>query len=171
MNMNLTTAEVYGIVSFYIEDTKKPDGIVSRLSNLLKWKLKRNIAVLQPVAEEFEKFREETRNQLFAEWFTDEKSDPYEEPILDENGEQKLDEEGNVLTNSLRKIKPEFMDDYSKAADEANKKIIEVANNVESYKLNTANVEAEIEKIINDLSDEDFSRVDVLMFMNEEGDE
>ena len=62
------------------------------------------------------------------------------------------------------------MDDYSKAADEANKKIIEVANNVESYKLNTANVEAEIEKIINDLSDEDFSRVDVLMFMNE-GDE
>ncbi|MBR2166933.1 MAG: hypothetical protein IJ920_01140 [Paludibacteraceae bacterium] len=76
-----------------------------------------------------------------------------------------------MLTSSLRKIKPEFMEDYSKAADEANKKIIEVANNVESYKLNTANVEAEIEKIINDLSDEDFSRVDVLMFMNEEGDE
>ena len=62
------------------------------------------------------------------------------------------------------------MEDYAKAADEANKKIIEVANNVESYKLNTANVEAEIENFINDLSDEDFSRVDVLMFMNE-GDE
>ena len=46
MNKNLTTAEVYGIVSFYIEDSKKPDGIVSRLSNLLKWKLKRNIAIL-----------------------------------------------------------------------------------------------------------------------------
>jgi hypothetical protein len=45
-----------------------------------------------------------------------------------------------------------------------------VANNVESYKLNTANVEAEIETFINDLSDEDFSRVDVLMLMNE-GDE
>lgn len=87
MNMNLTTAEVYGIVSFYIEDSKKPDGIVSRLSNLLKWKLKRNIAILQPVAEEFEKFRNETRDELFAAWFTDEKSDPYEEPVLDENGE------------------------------------------------------------------------------------
>lgn len=62
------------------------------------------------------------------------------------------------------------MEDYARAADEANKKIIEVANNVESYKLNTANVEAEIETFINDLSDEDFSRVDVLMFMNE-GDE
>lgn len=145
----LTVSQVYNIVSFYAEEIKAQkdgkDSILNHFSNLLNWKLKRNIDILQPTAQSFEEFRIKIRDQFLAEWSTPEKT---------------------YIDGDNRKIKDEYIDEFRVAQNEANAKIAEVLGDKAKYEINVLDIESEIENIINELADADIGKIDLLMFMN-----
>lgn len=145
----LTVSQVYNIVSFYVDEIKAQkegkDSILNHFSNLLNWKLRRNIDILQPTAQSFEEYRVKIRDQFLAEWSTPEKS---------------------YVDGDIRKIKDEYLGAFTTAQDEANEKIAEVLNDKAKYEINVLDIESEIENIINELADADIGKIDLLMFMN-----
>lgn len=148
-NRELSISQVYNIVSFYVEELKAQedgkDSILSHFSNLLNWKLKRNIDILQDTAQSFESYRNKIRDDFIKEWATPEKTIQYGE---------------------VTKIKDEYLDDYIKAQNDANNKISEILNDKVEFAINVLDIESEIENIINEVSDADVRRIDFLMFMN-----
>lgn len=144
-----TISEVYNIVSFYIAEVKAQqegkDSILSHFSNLLNWKLKRNIDVFQPVVQSFEEHRMQIRDAFVNKWSNDEYS--YDN--------------GNGRT-----VKDEYMDAFAAEQEVANKKIEEILQDKMEFAINVLDIESEIENIINNLSDVDVWKIDLLMFMN-----
>lgn len=144
-----TVSEVYNIVSFYVAEIKAQqegkDSILSHFSNLLNWKLKRNIDIFQPVVQSFEEHRIKIRDAFVAKWSSDEYSR----------------DNGNGRT-----VKNEYMDVYIAEQDEANKKIDEILQDKVEFEINVLDIESEIENTINDLSNVDIWKIDLLMFMN-----
>ena len=145
----LTVLEVYNIVTFYVGEIKAQqegkDSILSHFSNLLNWKLKRNIDILQSTAQSFEEHRRNLRDAFINKWSNDEYSF--------DNGNGRI-------------VKNEYMDIYTAEQEEANKKIEEILQDKIEFAINVLDIESEIENIINDLSDVDVRKIDLLMFMN-----
>ena len=145
----LTVSEVYNIVSFYVTEIKAQqdgkDSILSHFSNLLNWKLKRNIDVFQPVVQSFEEHRMQIRDAFVNKWSKDEYS--YD------NGNGRM-------------VKDEYMDAFTTEQEVANKKIEEILQDKMEFAINVLDIESEIENIINNLSDVDIWKIDLLMFMN-----
>jgi len=145
----LTVSEVYNIVAFYISEVKAQqdgkDSILNHFSNLLNWKLKRNIDILSPAAQSFEEYRTKIKDEFINKW----SSDMYSH------------DEGNG-----RMVKEEYMDVYVTEQTEANEKIEEILQDKNEYAINVLDIESEIENIINELSDVDVRKIDLLMFMN-----
>ena len=78
---------------------------------------------------------------------------------------------GNPIEYAIVKIvysksKNEDMDMYIAEQDEANKKIDEILQDKVEFEINVLDIESEIENTINDLSDVDVRKIDLLMFMN-----
>lgn len=145
----LTVLEVYNIVTFYVGEVKAQqegrDSILSHFSNLLNWKLKRNIDILQSTAQSFEEHRRNIRDAFISKWSNDEYS---------------------FVESGGRIVKNEFMDQYTAEQEEANQKIEEILQDKNEFAINVLDIESEIENIINDLTDVDVRKIDLLMFMN-----
>lgn len=155
-NIELTTAEVVNLVSFFNqenEDQKTNDkAFFNTLPNLMLWKLRRNIKTLEPTAQEFESMKDSMQSDIQIKWFDEEHSDPVEE-------------EGQ---ENVRRIKPEYLDEYQKVIAEANAKLNEVLDEKEIYTIQTMDMNTEIENCIENIDSKDFDKIEMLMFMDNE---
>lgn len=121
-----------------------------KLGLKVRWAIKKGNDKLAPIAKRYEEFRNEIVNELQSAWFTDEKSEEFIQPKLDADGNPIVDADGNEITESMRKIKEEYIDDYQAAVAEANKKLEEIAMEKNEVELDTFDIDAFVENLDDD---------------------
>ena len=139
--------EVLSICNFINQLTSEKN---DKLGLKVRWAIKKGNDKLAPIAKRYEDFRNEVVNELQSAWFTDEKSEEFMQPKLDADGNPMVDADGNEITEPMRKIKEEFMDDYQAAVVEANKKLEEIAMEKNEVELDTFNIDAFVENLDDD---------------------
>lgn len=151
----MTVGECYRIVLWYEAQLQKIENnepsIIKKLSNLLQWKLRRNVATIQNTAIEFEKYRESVRKEFNDTWLTEEKTERIS------NGSEKED----------IKIKDEYLEDYKEAVKELTEMTKNILNEKSEYPIFVMDVEGELEKALNDMENPNFNEIEILLFMNE----
>lgn len=172
INKELTNGECYAIVTWYLKQLdKKEDGqdnILDKFSNLFLWKLRRNINAIESTAIAFDDFKTEVSQKIIEKWLSGDKSHEITVPLKDDNGNDVTDGHGNVLTRQTRQVKDEYLDDFNKELEKANKEIKEILCEKSEYKISVINVEDEIESILDQVDKSDFDDLEILLFMNEE---
>lgn len=167
----LTTAEIYNIVSFYAGEISNQqnggDTILSHFSNLLNWKLKRNIDILRPIAISFEEFRNKVRDNFIAKWNTDEFSEDVTITRRHDDGSEVIDADGNPVTELVRRIKSEYYDRFTEEQARLNNDIAAVLREKVTVEINLCDIESEIENVINSVDNVDVGKIDCLMFMHD----
>lgn len=154
--------EALNIVSFVNRMNKE---MADELPLKFRWNLKKNIEVLLPIADVFEKFRNEQIESLQEKWFDEEHSDEFYQTVLDENGNAELDSEGNEISRPARKIKEEFMDEYRDAISELNKKLNEISDEENEVEIKTVDFDAFVDCLPDDTKI-DFDTLTILSFMD-----
>ncbi len=157
------TVEVLGIVSYFNTLNKE---IANDIPLKTRWMLKKNLDKLIPAAQSFEEFRDEQIKDLQAKWFDEAHSFEVTRPKVDENGKAVM-KNGVQETETLKQVKAEFIDDYSREIDELNEKLEEIAKETNEYDISTINMD----EFVNNLPDKtkiDFDTITMLSFMDEE---
>lgn len=167
-----TVNEVLNIFKFYNAEmdkiSKGEDSVLDKLSNVTRWNLKRNLNEFKATADDFDKFDERVSESIKNDWFyNDEKSELIEEALKDENGEDLLDDDGKPQTREMRRIKEEFVEAYEKRMIEYDNEMLEILNDSDTYNIKTSNVGDEIEKFIDELSEEELMNISILLFMDD----
>ena len=154
--------EVMNIVA-YINNMPKEKA--DELPLKFRWNLKKNMDKLRPIAASYEGFRDEMVQELQTKWFDYEHSEEFAQTKLDENGEPMKDEEGNEITEPMKKIKDEFLDDYRKDVNEINGKLNEISFEDNEVDIATVDFDAFIDNLDED-SPIDFDDITMLSFMD-----
>lgn len=162
MKKNFKNIEVLNIVSYVNKMSKEK---ADELPLKFRWNLKKNMDKLRPIAETYESFRNERIQELQKEWFNEEKSEEFMQTKTDESGNPILDADGNEVTEPMRKIKEEYMEDYRKVVDELNAKLNEIAYEDNEVEIATVDFDAFIDNLSDD-SKIDFDDVTMLSFMD-----
>ena len=131
-----------------------------------RWNLKKNTDKLRPIAEAYENFRNEQVQQLQAKWFDEEHSEEFMQAKIDDEGKPIVDADGNEITEPMRKIKEEFMDDYTKDVNELNAKLNEIAYEDNEVEISTVDFDAFIDALPEE-SKIDFDDITMLSFQDE----
>lgn len=139
--------EVLSICNFINQLTPEKN---DKLGLKVRWAIKKGIDKLAPIAKRYEEFRNEIVNELQSAWFTDEKSVEFMQPKVDADGNPVVDTDGNEITEPMRKIKEEYIDDYQAAVEEANKKLGEIAMEKNEVELDTFDIDAFVENLDDD---------------------
>lgn len=139
--------EVLSICNFINQLTPEKN---DKLGLKMRWAIKKGNDKLAPIAKRYEEFRNEIVNELQKAWFTDEKSEEFMQPKLDADGNPVVDADGNEITEPMRKIKEEFMDDYQAAVAEANRKLQEIAEEKNDVEIDTFDIDAFVENLDDD---------------------
>ena len=155
--------EVLNIVAYV---NQMPKEKLDELPLKFRWNLKKNMDKLRPIAESYETFRNERVQELQREWFNEEKSDEFMQTKTDENGEPMKDEDGNEITEPMRKIKDEYMEEYQKTVSELNGKLNEIAYEDNEVEIATVDFDAFIDSLP-DESKIDFDDITMLSFQDE----
>lgn len=87
------------------------------------------------------------------------------QPKTDEAGNPILDADGNQETETMRKIKDEFIDDYKKAAEELNAKLSEIAFEDNVVDIATVDFDSFVDSLPED-SHLDFDDLTMLSFQD-----
>lgn len=136
--------ETINIYAWYNQLTEEK---LNKIDFKIRWALKRFISQIAPDVQEFEKMRDDEVRKIQSNYISDEKSEEVVENVKDADGNDVLDENGNVQTTTLRKIRPEFMDEYNKEIDQLNAKINEILAEKNSYEYNTADIDAFVDSL------------------------
>lgn len=155
--------EVLNIVAYVNQMSKEK---ADELPLKFRWNLKKNIDKLRPIAEAYENFRNEQVQQLQAKWFDEEHSEEFMQAKLDGEGKPIVDADGNEVTEPMRKIKEEFMDDYTKDVNELNAKLNEIAYEDNEVEISTVDFDAFIDALPEE-SKIDFDDITMLSFQDE----
>lgn len=155
--------EVLNIVAYV---NQMPKEKADELPLKFRWNLKKNIDKLRPIAEAYENFRNEQVQQLQAKWFDEEHSEEFMQTKLDAEGKPMVDADGNEVTEPMRKIKEEFMDDYTKDVNELNAKLNEIAYEDNEVEISTVDFDAFIDALPKE-SKIDFDDITMLSFQDE----
>ena len=139
--------EVLSICNFINQLTPEKN---DKLGLKVRWAIKKGNDKLAPIAKRYEDFRNEIVNELQKAWFTDEKSEEFMQPKLDADGNPIVDADGNEVTEPMRKIKDEFMDEYQAAVAEANRKLQEIAEEKNDVEIDTFDIDAFVENLDDD---------------------
>lgn len=134
---------------------------LNKIDFKIRWALKKTIAKLLPDVQEFEKMREEEFKKIQLKYAGDDKSIETIENVKDEKGNDVLDENGNIKTNTLRKVKPEFLEEYNAEIASLNTKLNEVLMEKNTYEFATADVDAFVNSL-DDLAPLEFSDLEML---------
>lgn len=154
--------EVLNIVAYANNMSKEK---LDELPLKFRWKLKKNMDKLRPIAESYETFRNERIQELQTDWFNEEKSEEIIQTKMDESGNPMLDADGNEITEPMRKIKEEFMDDYRKIVDELNAKLNEIAYEDNDIEIDTIDFDTFIDNLPEE-SKINFDDITMLSFMD-----
>lgn len=170
MKKNIMTAAVINVVGYFNnsdqEELKKK---MECLPTKMRWYLRKNLNAFSAVAKEFEDFRNDLVKELQEKWFSDEYSEEFVQTKTDEEGNPVLDEKGAEVTETMRKIKDEYMDDYEKAVAEVNKKLTEIAGEVNEVTISPIDVDAFVETLPDD-SPIDIDFLDVMSIFQDNGE-
>ena len=120
----------------------------------IRWALKKNMAILSPVAKNFEDFRNELVQELQGEYFTEEKSHTIT-----------VDKEDGTQEEGLQ-INDEFLDEYNEKVRELNQKLNELLSERNEYEIATVDMDAFVESLADDTALE-FDDIEILSFMGE----
>ena len=147
----MSVAECYRTFLWYIDQLEKEkngaDNILKHLSNLFQWKLRRNIATIQDVAIDFEKYRQSMKKNFDEKWLDKEKS--------------------QYISEGKIKVKDEYLEEYKVDLQKLIDCVTSVLNEKSVYQITVMDVEAEVENIINDLENPDFNEIEILFFMDQ----
>lgn len=160
---NFTCLEVLNIVAYV---NQMPKEKLDELPLKFRWNLKKNIDKLRPIAEAYENFRNEQVQKIQTKWFDEEHSEEFMQTKLDGEGKPIVDADGNEVTEPMRKIKEEFMDDYTKDVNELNAKLNEIAYEDNEVEISTVDFDAFIDALPEE-SKIDFDDITMLSFQDE----
>ena len=156
MKKNFSNIEVINIVAFI--NKVMTDEQKNALPTKMKWYLKKNMDKLGGIAQKFEEFRDGEIKVLQNEYFNEEKSEEYTDIQKDENGEDR--------EVQMRKVKEEFMKDYTNDVNSLNAKLQEILAEVNTVEISTVDFDAFVENLPED-SPIDFDCLNILSFMDE----
>lgn len=148
--------EVINIVSFV--NKVMTDEQKAEMPTKMRWYLKKNMDKLMPLARKFEEFRDAEIVTLQEAYFTEEKSEEFMDKQVDENGvEQEV---------PMRKVKDEYMGEYTEAVNELNKRLQEILVEKNEVEIATADLDAFVETLPDDAKI-DIDCLNILSFMDE----
>ena len=158
-----TTLEIANI-SAYVEkvmtdDQKKALGLKAR------YYFDKNMKKINGIYKEFEDYRLEVINQLYSEFFNDERSDLFYEAVLDDNGEKVLNDDGSEKTREMRKVKPEYLDEYNARVKDLDAKLAELLQDTNSVEVSCINLDEFVENLPDD-TPIDIDCLNILSFMD-----
>ena len=144
---SFNSLEVLTICNFINQLTPEKN---DKLGLKLRWAIKKGFDKLSPIAKQYEDFRNEIVNELQKAYFDEEHSEEFMQPKLDAEGKPMVDADGNEVTEPMRRIKEEFMDDYQAAVAEANRKLQEIAEEKNDIEIDTFDIDAFVENLDDD---------------------
>lgn len=148
--------EVINIVSFV--NKVMTDEQKAEMPTKMRWYLKKNMDKLMPIARKFEEFRDAEIVTLQEAYFTEEKSEEFMDKQVDENGvEQEV---------PMRKVKDEYMGEYTEAVNELNKRLQEILVEKNEVEIATVDLDAFVETLPDDAKI-DIDCLNILSFMDE----
>lgn len=162
MKKIFTNLEIINIVSYFNKMDKE---ILDELPLKFRWNLKKNMDKIRPIAESYDNFRNEQIQNLQRDWFNEEKSEEFIQTKLDENGNPMKDFEGNEITEPMRRIKEEYMDEYRKTVGELNAKLADISNEINEVEISTVDLDAFVDELPEE-SKIDFDALTMLSFMD-----
>lgn len=162
MKKIFTNLEIINIVSYFNKMDKE---ILDELPLKFRWNLKKNMDKIRPIAESYDNFRNEQIQNLQRDWFNEEKSEEFIQTKLDENGNPMKDFEGNEITEPMRRIKEEYMDEYRKTVGELNAKLADISNEMNEVEISTVDLDAFVDELPEE-SKIDFDALTMLSFMD-----
>lgn len=131
-----------------------------------RWNLKKNMDKLRPIAEAYENFRNEQVQHLQTKWFDEEHSEEFMQAKLDDEGKPIVDADGNEVTEPMRKIKEEFMEEYTADVNELNVKLNEIAYEDNEVEISVVDFDAFVDALPEE-SKIDFDDITMLSFQDE----
>lgn len=141
---------------------------VNALPIKVRWALKKATSKIAPDVKEFEEFRSKLVQDLQDEYFnSDEKSADVVRDVVDENGDPMFDETGAAVTETLRQVKEEYMDEFNAKVAEINEKLAEVASERNEYDITGIDMDAFVDSLPDDTPLE-FRDIEMLNFISED---
>ena len=162
MKKNFKNIEVLNIVAYI---NRMPKEKADELPLKFRWNMKKNMDKLRPIAESYETFRDEQIRELQAKWFDEEHSEEFVQTKIGNDGKPILDNDGNEVTEPMRKVKEEFMADYTTNVNEINMKLNEIAYEDNEVEIATIDFDAFIDSLPEE-SLIDFDDITMLSFMD-----
>ena len=148
MKKTFTMLDVLNITAFYSQLNKEENKAkADEIGVKVRWSLKKAVSTMINDVRQFEEFRDSEIEKIRDEYFSEEKSQKVERPKLDENGNQVLDSDGNVINETQREVKPEFIDDYKKAIETLNESLNEITKEQHTYEYAGVDMDAFIESL------------------------
>lgn len=168
MRKTFMNIEVANIVAYFNQATEA----LKVLPLKTRWALKKNLETLIPAAQNIDKFRNDVTEELREQYFSDEKSDVVMVPETDAEGNPVLDENGEEVLQEGRRVKEEFMAEFNEKVNALNKEIQELWVESAEYEISCIDLDAFVESLPDD-TDISFELVEMLSFMDKktEGDE
>lgn len=155
--------EALNIVAYVNQMSKEK---ADELPLKFRWNLKKNMDKLRPIAEAYEKFRNDEVQKLQTKWFDEEHSEEFMQAKLDDEGKPIVDADGNEVTEPMRKIKEEFMKEYTADVNEVNARLNEIAYENNEVEIAVVDFDAFIDALP-DNSKLDFDDITMLSFQDE----
>lgn len=151
MVKTITTIEILNIYTWYKNLRNNPDKPLNVLPLAVQWKLKKNIAKISTVADNFLSLREEAEADLQNQFMSDEKS--YDKQM----------EDGTVS----RLVREEFLDEFRDKANEVNAKLNEICDEKNDIDIDMINIDEIITMIPEDQNVLTIDDIEMLDFMDE----
>ena len=164
MTKKIFTAAIANVVAYF---NQMPEEKMKALPTKMRWNIRRNLNKFIPIAKEFEDFRQEIIGDLQKDWFNDEKAEDFAQPKVDEKGEPVLDENGDQVTEQMKRIKEEYIEDYEKAVQDVNKKMNEILMEVNEVDILPIDLDDFVDKMDED-SPIQYEDLDILSVFTEE---
>ena len=165
--MNITkTFTTYEIVNICAYINNVDEEQLKMLPTKLRWYLKKNMDKIIPTVKTYEEFRDGLVKELQEKYFTEEKSSEYYETKKDDDGNPVLKEDGSEETVQMRKIKDEYLDEYTEAVNELNEKLQEILSEQNDVQITAVNIDDFVESLPNNTS-LDYDFLSILCFMDE----
>lgn len=164
MTKKFMNIEILNIVAAW-EKLSKDEEKVRELPLKFRWAIKKNLAVIMPAKKAFEEFRDEVLNELRNKFFDEEHSEEVVLPVTDEDGNEVKDENGVVQTQTYRKIKDEFIEEYKAEGVTVDTKLRELAIESNEYEISTVDMDAFVESLPDDTKLE-FEDIEMLSWID-----
>lgn len=159
-----STYEIVNICAFVNNNVTEDQ--IKELPTKTRWYLKKNIDKIIPIVKTYEEFRDSLVKELQEKYFTNDRSDEYLETKKDTDGNPIIKEDGSEETVQMRKIKDEYLDEYTSAVNELNEKLQEILNEQNDVDISTINMDAFVENLPDDTSI-GYDFLSILSFMDE----